>query len=188
MAIFLFGTSAATAVSANAAMQRLMDLVMITLIATTGLVLLFPQLVDEVRVPLDPTFRLVTDPDLGLTASVTPLEDGCELYVAGKSTTELVVRSSRGEDCRFDYVVYGLRIGFEDVPAIRPKDVEAKVPSMRATCSNRPLPAANCGALARPRWTNTANTLKKTQLWSAGSSRLWWIRRAWRKQSPFFAG
>jgi hypothetical protein len=86
---------------------------------------------DEVRVPLDPTFRLVTDPDLGLTASVTPLEDGCELYVVGKSTTELVVRSSRGEDCRFDYVVYGLRIGFEDVPAIRPKDVEAKVPSMR---------------------------------------------------------
>jgi len=32
--------------------ERLMDLVVITLIATTGLVLLFPQLVDEVRVPL----------------------------------------------------------------------------------------------------------------------------------------
>jgi len=41
------GAGLATIVS-----ERLMDLVMITLIATTGLVLLFPQLVDEVRVPL----------------------------------------------------------------------------------------------------------------------------------------
>ncbi len=106
----------------------------------------------EARVALDPTFRLVTDPDYGLTAVVTPRDGWCQLRVASISTTELVVRSRDGSDCTFDYVVYGLRIGFEDVPAVEPRVFDAPIPSMREVrelVAERPELAATT---ARARW------------------------------------
>ena len=42
-----------------------------------------------------------------------------------------------------------------------------------ATCSSRPWPAASCAASARPRWTSTASTSRRTPPWSGASSRCW---------------
>ncbi|MFV2073466.1 MAG: hypothetical protein ACC742_12545, partial [Thermoanaerobaculales bacterium] len=86
----------------------------------------------EVRVPLGETFRWVTNPDLGLTAHVTPKEDCNGVYVAMVSTEEIVVRElQRGtSNCAFDYIVYGLRIGFEESSIVQEKEREAYIPSM----------------------------------------------------------
>jgi len=69
-----------------------------------------------VRVPLGETFRWVTNPDIGLTAHLTARGDGAVLYVESLTTEELVVRSLDGfpDDIAFDYIVHGLRIGFDD--------------------------------------------------------------------------
>ena len=40
-----------------------------------------------------------------------------------------------------------------------------------ATCSSRCWPAASCGWSARPRWTSSASTSRRTPRWSGGSSR-----------------
>ncbi|MBP7149388.1 MAG: hypothetical protein KBD01_17795, partial [Acidobacteria bacterium] len=85
----------------------------------------------EARVALGPTFRWVTNPDVGLTAHLTPVGAWSDLYVAEKSTAELVVRSREGaEDVLFDYIVYGLRIGFEESSIIQHKKRESFIPSM----------------------------------------------------------
>ncbi len=101
------------------------------------------RLVDgRARVALDPTFALVTNPSFGLSAVLTPVGGDPGLYVESVGTSELVVASRDPEaDTVFDYVVYGLRIGFEDTPSIRPKPFDAPVPSMaafRALLSERP--------------------------------------------------
>ncbi len=92
------------------------------------------RLVDgEARVALGETFRWVTNPDIGLTAHLTPVGGWSGLYVAEKSTEELVVRSAAGdENVVFDYVVYGLRIGFEESSIVQEKEQEqeAYIPSM----------------------------------------------------------
>jgi hypothetical protein len=85
----------------------------------------------EARVPLGETFRWVTNPDLGLTAYVTPVGAWCDLYVAEKGTSELVVHSRDGSDCNFDYIVYGLRIGFEETAVVQEKRRESYIPSMK---------------------------------------------------------
>ncbi len=86
----------------------------------------------EVRIPLDPTFALVTNPDFGLSASVTPRGSNPGLFVKTVDTGELVVGcEDPNADVAFDYVVYGLRIGFEDVPAVQPRIDPAPIPSMR---------------------------------------------------------
>jgi len=86
----------------------------------------------EARIPLGETFKWVTNPDIGLTAHLTPVNGWAPLYVASKSTTELVVKSAPGyaDDIAFDYIVYGLRIGFEDVTVVQKKTREARIPSM----------------------------------------------------------
>ena len=83
------------------------------------------------RVELGETFAWVTNPDLGLTATVTPRGGWSDLYVESISTTELVVRSRDGEitDVAFDYLVFGLRIGYEDYPIVRSRIVESTVPA-----------------------------------------------------------
>jgi len=93
----------------------------------------------EARIALDPTFALTTDPDIGLTAIVTPRRPRAEVYVASVSTKELVVRSgaaSAGE-VAFDYVVNGLRLGFENRPVILPSDTfpNATVPNLDAAAA-----------------------------------------------------
>ena len=53
-----------------------------------------------------------------------------------------------------------------------------------ATCSSRCSPAASCGWSARPRWTSTASTSRRTRRWSAASSRCWSASRRSRTPSP----
>ncbi|MGH9867337.1 MAG: hypothetical protein ACREAA_04110 [Candidatus Polarisedimenticolia bacterium] len=89
------------------------------------------RLVDgEARVALGETFALVANPDIGLTATVTPIEDVIPLAVVEKSTRELVVRGPAGSGAAFDYVVWGLRIGFEEQSIVQPKKDDSKIPSM----------------------------------------------------------
>jgi hypothetical protein len=90
------------------------------------------RLIDgEARVALGETFRWVTNPDIGLTAWVTPIGDWSDLYVAEKTTEELVVRSHAGApDVAFDFIVYGLRIGFEETSVVQEKELESFIPSM----------------------------------------------------------
>jgi hypothetical protein len=85
------------------------------------------------RVPLGETFAWVTNPDIGLTAHVTPVGEWSDLYVAEKSTSEIVVRShGNARDATFDYVIYGLRIGFEEHSVVRDKELESFIPSTEA--------------------------------------------------------
>jgi len=90
------------------------------------------KLVDgEATVPLGETFRWVTNPDIGLTTYLTPVGEWSDLYVAERTTEELVVRSAGGaRDGAFDYIVYGLRIGFEESSIVQEKRQEAYIPSM----------------------------------------------------------
>ncbi len=82
-------------------------------------------------VPLDPTFARVTNPDVGLTAIVTPRSAAAGLHVEQVGTEELIVASDDPEcDAAFDYLVMGLRIGFESVPVVRPRIQDAPIPSM----------------------------------------------------------
>ena len=85
----------------------------------------------EARIPLGETFKWVTNPDLGLTAHLTPVGDWADLYVASKSTQELVVRSRdpQAGNVAFDYVVFGLRVGFEGSPVVRDKERDMPIPS-----------------------------------------------------------
>jgi hypothetical protein len=84
------------------------------------------------RVTLGGTFASVANPDFGLTAQLTPRGSAVPLAVESVSTSELVVRGPAGgpPDLAFDYAVWGLRIGFEDRPVLRPKMQEAFIPSM----------------------------------------------------------
>lgn len=89
------------------------------------------QLVNgEATIKLGDTFQWVTNPDVGLTAHLTPRGKSSGLYVESLSTTTLVVRSDDNSDTSFDYVVFGLRVGFEASTVVREKEVEAYLPSM----------------------------------------------------------
>jgi hypothetical protein len=86
----------------------------------------------QARVALGETFKWVTNPDLGLTAYLTPVGRWCDLYVAAKDTDELLVKSRDGSDCTFDYLVYGLRIGFEESTIVQEKEQQAYIPSFKS--------------------------------------------------------
>jgi hypothetical protein len=86
----------------------------------------------EVRIQLGETFKWVTNPDIGLTAHLTPRGDCKGLYVASLTTSEMVVKELQGgtSDIAFDFIVYGLRIGFEEVCVVNEKTRESYIPSM----------------------------------------------------------
>lgn len=84
------------------------------------------------RVALGPTFALVANPDLGLTAHLTPRGTAVPLAVESVTTGELTVRGPAGADVAFDYIVYGLRVGFEDLAVVQPKTREALLPDAAA--------------------------------------------------------
>jgi hypothetical protein len=75
-------------------------------------------------VALDPTFAMTTNPDIGLTAVVTPHGTWADLYVVSVSTGELVVasRDPAASGVRFDYIVNGLRLGFENGAVVVPSE------------------------------------------------------------------
>jgi hypothetical protein len=81
------------------------------------------------RIALDETFGWLTNPDIGLTAQVTP-RDASILYVDSLTSEELIVRSAPGflDDVVFDYVVYGLRLGFEEKPIVYSSETRAYLP------------------------------------------------------------
>ncbi len=85
----------------------------------------------EARVTLGATYRLVTNPDLGLTAHLTARGECPDLYVESVTTSELVVRQMGGgsDDCVFDYAVMGLRLGWEEHPVVDFRTVDASVPT-----------------------------------------------------------
>ena len=90
------------------------------------------RLVDgEARVALGATFRWVTNPDIGLTAHLTPVGTWSDLYV-GRRAPKCSSYASRGgaTDAVFDYIVYGLRIGFEESSIVQHKESESFIPSM----------------------------------------------------------
>ena len=85
----------------------------------------------EARVALGETFQWVTHPDIGLTVHLTPVGGWSQLYVAEKSTEKILVKSAPGSpDVTFDYIVHGLRVGFEEKPLVIAKDMDAPLPSM----------------------------------------------------------
>jgi hypothetical protein len=91
------------------------------------------RLVDgEATVPLGETFKWVTNPDIGLTAHLTPRGKPIPLAVVELSTEEMIVRApdNAPEGLEFDYLVYGLRIGFEESSIVQEKMQEAYIPSM----------------------------------------------------------
>jgi len=95
------------------------------------------------HVSLDETFAWVAHPDLGLTASLTPRGGWADLFVESLTPGELVVRAAPGTplDAAFDYLILGLRVGYEESPVVRPKQREAKLPpveSQRARIQSRP--------------------------------------------------
>jgi hypothetical protein len=105
----------------------------------------------EAHVSLGTTFRWVTNPDIGLTAFLTPVNDWCDLYVAEQATDAIVVRSRDGSDCTFNFMIYGLRIGFEESTIVQEKQREAQIPPMadhRELAARRPE-LAQYTALAR---------------------------------------
>jgi hypothetical protein len=86
------------------------------------------------EVALGETFALVTHPDIGLTVQLTARSPGARLYVESVSTRELLVRAEPGSapDAAFDYVVQGLRIGFENWDVVRPRSGPAPIPSQES--------------------------------------------------------
>ena len=82
---------------------------------------------------------MVTNPDVGLTATVTPRGSAVSLAIDSLSATEMVVRAPAGTgDVSFDYTVFGLRLGFEAMPIVQPRVDDAPLPPMAAA----PLDAA----------------------------------------------
>ena len=81
------------------------------------------QLIDGAAViQLPEHFSMVTSSE-GLTVQVTPTSDCNGLYVLSKSPTEIVVKELNGgtSDATFDYLVNGVRKGYEDFQPIRDK-------------------------------------------------------------------
>jgi hypothetical protein len=110
------------------------------------------------RVDLDPTFAWTANPDIGLTAHLTPRGEPIALAVEAVGTRELLVRGPKGSDVAFDYWVTGLRIGFEEMPVVSPKEFESAIP---ARASGHETYAKNPGlrafnALERHRAMSTA--------------------------------
>jgi len=93
------------------------------------------RLVDgKARIPLGETFAWVTNPDIGLTAHVTARDKAVPLAVTALSTREIVVSGPEDGtgDVVFDYLVFGLRIGLEEVAVVEAKQREAFLASDEA--------------------------------------------------------
>jgi hypothetical protein len=65
-------------------------------------------------------FGLVTEPE-GLTVQLTPRGEWLQLYVVELDTAQLVVREAQGKSGAFDYLIHGVRRGYEQHEVIRTK-------------------------------------------------------------------
>ena len=71
-------------------------------------------------VALPEHFGLVTAAD-GLTVQLTPRSGWLQLYVAELDAAQLVVREAQDKSGLFDYLICGVRKGYEQHEVIRPK-------------------------------------------------------------------
>jgi len=65
-------------------------------------------------------FGLVTETP-GLTVQLTPRSEWLQLYVVELDTAQLVVREAQGKSGTFDYLIQGVRRGYEQHEVIRTK-------------------------------------------------------------------
>jgi len=72
----------------------------------------------EAAVALPEHFALVTGTE-GLTVQLTPVGQALVLYVVEESPARLVVREASGKSGRFNYLVQGIRKGYEDHQVVR---------------------------------------------------------------------
>ncbi len=72
----------------------------------------------EAIIELPEHFRMVTGVN-GVTAQVTPRGEWLQLYVVTADARRLVVRDAQGKNGQFDYLVQGVRKGYENQQVIR---------------------------------------------------------------------
>lgn len=79
------------------------------------------QLVNgEAVIMLPDHFAMVTSEE-GLTVQLTPVGEWLQLYVVEKSTTKLVIKEAQGKNGKFDYLVQGVRKGYENYQPVEEK-------------------------------------------------------------------
>jgi len=83
-------------------------------------------------ISLDPTFAWTANPEIGLTAHLTPRGEAIALAIETVSSHELRVTGPKGSNVAFDYLVTGLRIGFEEIPPVQPKEFDSRIPEKAA--------------------------------------------------------
>jgi hypothetical protein len=86
----------------------------------------------EALVKLGESFSWVANPDIGLTAHITPRGEQILLSVDSLTTSEMIVHGPSGSNAIFDYIIFGLRIGFEELAVVQEKDREAFLPASEA--------------------------------------------------------
>jgi hypothetical protein len=80
------------------------------------------QLVNgEAMISLPEHFSLVTS-DEGLTVQLTPVGEWLQLYVVEKGTHHVIVHEANGKNGQFDYMVQGVRKGYENHQVIQEKE------------------------------------------------------------------
>jgi hypothetical protein len=80
------------------------------------------QLVNgEAVINLPEHFSLVTS-DEGLTVQLTPAGEWLQLYVVKKSTQRIIIHEVNDKNGQFDYLVQGVRKGYENHQVIRDKE------------------------------------------------------------------
>ncbi|MBI1925106.1 hypothetical protein HYR99_12765 [Candidatus Poribacteria bacterium] len=67
-------------------------------------------------------FNLVTNED-GLTVQLTPRGEWLQLYVVQLNTRQIVVEEAQGKSGQFDYLIQGVRKGYENHQVIRDKQI-----------------------------------------------------------------
>jgi hypothetical protein len=75
----------------------------------------------EAVIELPEHFSLVAAEE-GLTVVLTPLGEWLQLYVVQKSTQQIIVREAGGKSGQFDYLVQGVRKGYENYQVIRDRE------------------------------------------------------------------
>lgn len=77
------------------------------------------------EVPIPEHFGMVTATE-GLTAQLTPRGGWLQLYVESVTPAHMVVREANGQSGNFDYLVQGVRKGYEEAPVIRDRTMPGK--------------------------------------------------------------
>ncbi len=98
----------------------------------------------EARVELPEHFALVTNAE-GVTAILTPVGSYLQLYIAEQAADHLLVREASGKNGQFNYLVQGIRKGFEDHQVIRDRRARPEIPEPPSS-SNAPTQAGEDGA------------------------------------------